>query len=97
MLREIFGRKRDGVTGDWRTLHNDDIYDLCCSPDTLHLIKWTRLVRRVARMEKRNTYRDTERKPKGKRLLGPHNSKRQDNIKMYLKETGVACRGQDSS
>jgi len=43
-------------------------------------------VGRVARMEKRNAYRDLGRKPKGKSLLGTANSRRQDNTKMYLRE-----------
>jgi hypothetical protein len=28
VLRRIFGRKRDGVTGEWRTLHNEELNDL---------------------------------------------------------------------
>jgi hypothetical protein len=28
MLRRIFGPKRDGVTGDWRKLHNEELNDL---------------------------------------------------------------------
>ena len=31
VLRSIFGRKRDKVTGKWRKLHNEDLYDLYCS------------------------------------------------------------------
>jgi len=27
-LRKIFGRKRDEVTGEWRRLHNEKLYDL---------------------------------------------------------------------
>ena len=27
-LRRIFGPKRDEVTGKWRRLHNDELYDL---------------------------------------------------------------------
>jgi hypothetical protein len=27
-LRPIFGPKRDNVTGDWRKLHNEELYDL---------------------------------------------------------------------
>jgi len=29
MLRKIFGHKRDEVTGDWKKLHNEAIYDPC--------------------------------------------------------------------
>ena len=25
VLRGIFGRKRDGVTGEWRKLHNEEL------------------------------------------------------------------------
>jgi len=28
VLRRIFGPKRDEVTGDWRTLHNEEFNDL---------------------------------------------------------------------
>jgi hypothetical protein len=28
VLRGIFGAKRDGVTGEWRRLHNEELYDL---------------------------------------------------------------------
>jgi hypothetical protein len=28
MLREIFGPQRDEVTGEWRRLHNEKLYDL---------------------------------------------------------------------
>jgi hypothetical protein len=28
VLRKIFGHKRDEVTGDWKKLHNETIYDL---------------------------------------------------------------------
>ena len=28
VLRRIFGPKRDVVTGDWRKLHNEELYDL---------------------------------------------------------------------
>jgi hypothetical protein len=28
VLREIFGPKRDGVTGVWRRLHNEEVNDL---------------------------------------------------------------------
>jgi len=28
VLRRILGSKRDEVTGDWRTLHNEELHDL---------------------------------------------------------------------
>jgi hypothetical protein len=28
VLRRIFGPKRDGVTGEWRRLHNEELNDL---------------------------------------------------------------------
>jgi hypothetical protein len=28
VLRGIFGAKRDGVTGEWRRLHNEELNDL---------------------------------------------------------------------
>jgi hypothetical protein len=31
VLREIFGPKRDEVTGEWRRLHKEEFYDLYCS------------------------------------------------------------------
>ena len=31
VLRRIFGPKRDGVTGEWRKLHNEELNDLYCS------------------------------------------------------------------
>jgi len=30
-LREIFGPKRDVVTGEWRRLHKEEFYGLYCS------------------------------------------------------------------
>jgi hypothetical protein len=30
VLREIFGPRRDEVTGEWRKLHNEELNDLYC-------------------------------------------------------------------
>jgi hypothetical protein len=32
VLRRIFGPKRDEITGEWRRLHNEELYDLYSSP-----------------------------------------------------------------
>jgi hypothetical protein len=33
VLRRIFGPKRNEVTGDWRKLHNEELNNLCSSPN----------------------------------------------------------------
>jgi len=39
VLRRIFGPKRDEVTGEWRKLHNVELYGLYCSPNIIQVIK----------------------------------------------------------
>ena len=39
VLRGMFVPKRDEVTGEWRKLHNEDLNDLYCSPNTVRVIK----------------------------------------------------------
>jgi hypothetical protein len=39
MLRWIFGPKREKVTGEWRRLLNEELYDLYCSPSIIRVIK----------------------------------------------------------
>ena len=43
VLRRIFGAKRDGVTGEWRKLHNEELNDLYCSPNIVRVIKSRRM------------------------------------------------------
>jgi hypothetical protein len=61
VLGRIFGPKRDGVTGGWRKLHNEELHNLYASPSIIRIIK-SRMMRwagHVARMgEKRNVYRN---------------------------------------
>jgi hypothetical protein len=35
----IFGPKRDEIAGDWRRLHNNDLFDLYSSTNVIGVIK----------------------------------------------------------
>jgi hypothetical protein len=52
VLRRVFGPKRDEVTGEWRRLHNKELYALYSSPNIIRVIKSRRLrwAGHVARM-----------------------------------------------
>ena len=52
VLRRIFGRKRDEVTGEWRKLHYEELNDLCSSSNIVRLINSRRMrwAGHVARM-----------------------------------------------
>jgi hypothetical protein len=72
VLRRIFGPKRDEVTGEWRRIHNKELYALYFSPDTVEVIKSKRLrwAGHVARMgERRGAYRALVGKPEGSNHL----------------------------
>ena len=43
VLREIFGPKSVGVTGEWRRLHSEKLYDLYSSPNIVRLIMERRM------------------------------------------------------
>jgi hypothetical protein len=43
VLRSIFGPKRDGVTGGWRKLHNEELHNLYSSPSIIRIIKSRRM------------------------------------------------------
>jgi hypothetical protein len=38
LLREVLGPKRYGVTGEWRGLHKEEIYDLYSSINSIRVI-----------------------------------------------------------
>jgi hypothetical protein len=57
VLRRIFGPKRDGVTGGWRKLYNEELHNLYSLPSIIR-IRTSRRVRwagHVARMGQRGT------------------------------------------
>jgi hypothetical protein len=73
VLRRICGPKRDEVTGEWRRLHNEEIYALYSSPNIIRVIKSRRLrwVGHVANMgSRRGAYRALVGKLEGRRPLG---------------------------
>jgi hypothetical protein len=92
VLRTIFGPKRNGVTGGWRKLHNEELHELYPSPSIIRIIKSRRMrwAGHVARMGvKRNVDRLLIRKPEGKRPLGRPRRRWMHNIKMDLLEIGL--------
>jgi hypothetical protein len=69
---EIFGPKRDEVTGEWRKLHNEELNDLYTLPNIVRVVKSRRMIwaGHVARMgEERGVHRALVGKPEGKRPL----------------------------
>ena len=90
----IFGPKRDGVTGEWRKLHNEELNDLYSSPNIVLVVKSRRMrwVGHVARMvEWRGVHKVLVGKPEGKRALGRPRRRWEDNIKTDLEEVGRGC------
>jgi hypothetical protein len=67
----VINSGRDKVRGQWRKLHNEELYDLYCSSGNV-MIKWRRMkcLENVACMgEIKNVYTDLVRRSEGKRLF----------------------------
>jgi hypothetical protein len=66
VLRGIFGPKREEMARGWRKVHNEELHNLCSSPNIIRAIKSKRIkwAGHVAHMgEMRNSYRILIRKP----------------------------------
>jgi hypothetical protein len=91
VLRRKFWPKRDEVTGEWRRLHNKELYATYSSPNIIQVTKSRRLrwAGHVTRMgERRGAYRALVGKPEGRRPLGRPRHRWENNIKMDLREVG---------
>ena len=84
MLMRIFGPKID-TNGEWRRLHNEELYSLYRSSNILRMNKSRRLrwAGHVARMEEgRSAFKILTGEPTKKKLLGRPRRRWEDNIRM---------------
>jgi hypothetical protein len=87
-MRKTFGPNKDEVTGKWRRLHNEELYNLFSSQNIIRRMK-SRRVRWAGPVEvmedRRVAYSVLVGRPNGKRPRG-RNRRRWENIKMDLRE-----------
>jgi hypothetical protein len=91
-LRRIFRPKRDKATGNWRRLHNKELYTLYSLPNVIWVIKSRRLrwAGHVAPMAKRKgAHTVLMGKPEGRRPLERPKHRWEYNIKTDLQEVGL--------
>jgi hypothetical protein len=89
-VRRIFVLEKDEVTGEWRRLPSKELYDLYSSPNIwVTKSKQMRWVGCVAYMGgRRGACRVLVGRPEGKRALERPRHRREDNIKINLREVG---------
>jgi hypothetical protein len=93
VFRRVFGPKRNGVTGEWRKLHNEEINDLYASPNIVRVIKSRWAGHIVCMEQRRGVYRVLVGKAEGEKPLGRPRHSYEDNIKMDLHEVGCGDMG----
>jgi hypothetical protein len=92
MLRRMFGMKRDEVIGGWRKLHNEELYNLYGAPSIIRMtmsrrMRWAGNIARMGEGGGGECIQGFGEKARKKEPLGRPRCKREDNIKMDLRET----------
>jgi hypothetical protein len=96
VLSRIFVPKRDEVAGEWRKLYNEELDNLCSSPNIIRQIKSWRMkwAGHVACMgEERNVYKVLVEKPEGMRPLERQWRRWENWIRMDFREMGWGLSG----
>jgi hypothetical protein len=86
VVRILFGPKRDGLTGVWGKLHNEELNNLYPSLNIVPLIKLRRMKwagHVTSKEESRDIYRVLVGKSEGKRPHGRPRSSWEDNIRKW--------------
>jgi hypothetical protein len=86
VLRKMFGPQRDEVTGEWRRLHNEELYDVYSSPNIIRIIKNEMGGACVSYGSQEGAYRVLVKKPEGKGPLGRPRSRWKDKNKTGLQD-----------